>query len=126
MYSVSTWLTSNPPTMEMPSGRRISVPSPVASASGSAPAMAAQVVIMMGRKRSRQARVMAARASMFCSRCAVMAKSIIMMAFFFTMPTSSRMPMKAISENSMLVASSASNAPTPAEGSVEMMVSGWK
>ncbi len=41
--------------MAIPNGRRISVPSPVATASGSAPAMAAQVVIMMGLKRSRQA-----------------------------------------------------------------------
>ena len=45
----------SPPTMEMPSGRRISAPSPLPSASGSAPSMAAIVVIMIGRKRMREA-----------------------------------------------------------------------
>ena len=41
--------------MLMPSGRRSSEPVPVPSASGSPPRSAAMVVIMMGRKRSRQA-----------------------------------------------------------------------
>ena len=55
MYSVSTWLTISPPTMAMPSGRRSSEPMPVPSASGKPPSSAAMVVIMIGRKRSRQA-----------------------------------------------------------------------
>ena len=48
-----------------------------------------------------------------------------MMAFFFTMPMSRMMPMSAISEKSMWQMSSASSAPTPAEGRVERMVIGW-
>ncbi len=55
VYSVSIWLTIRPPTMAMPSGRRSSEPVPVPNASGKAPSMAAMVVIMIGRKRSRQA-----------------------------------------------------------------------
>ena len=47
--------------MVMPSGWRISTPAPVASISGSAPKMAAMVVIMMGRKRVRQAWKIASR-----------------------------------------------------------------
>ena len=41
--------------MVMPSGRRSSEPVPVPRASGTPPSSAAMVVIMMGRKRSRQA-----------------------------------------------------------------------
>ena len=47
-----------------------------------------------------------------------------MMAFFFTMPISSTMPMMEITFRSILNSISASMAPTLAEGSVEMMVSG--
>ena len=53
--SVSIWLRIRPPTMVMPSGRRSSEPVPVPSASGRPPSSAAMVVIMIGRKRSRQA-----------------------------------------------------------------------
>ena len=41
--------------MVMPSGRRSSDPVPEPRASGTPPSSAAMVVIMMGRKRSRQA-----------------------------------------------------------------------
>ena len=58
------------------------------------------------------------------SRSALSAKSIIMMAFFFTMPMSRMTPITAISENSVFSRISASTAPTPAEGSVERMVIG--
>ena len=110
--------------MAIPNGRRISVPSPVAMASGNAPAMAAQVVIMMGLKRSRQACSIARSGSIPRVRSASSAKSTIMMAFFLTMPINSRMPRNAIRLNSVPVAISASNAPRPAEGRVESMVSG--
>ena len=53
--SVSIWLKIRPPIIVMPSGRRSSDPVPVPSASGTPPNRAAMVVIMMGRKRSRQA-----------------------------------------------------------------------
>ena len=67
---------------------------------GKAPIMAASVVIMIGRKRSTQASRMAAAGAMPRVRCASSAKSIIMIAFFLTMPMSSRMPMVAISVRS--------------------------
>ena len=54
-----------------------------------------------------------------------MAKSIMMMAFFFTTPTSRITPIKAIRLKSVLKIRSASTAPTPADGKVERMVSGW-
>ena len=63
VYSVSSWLTSRPPTMVIPRGCRNSEPSPVPKASGSAPNRAAIVVIMIGRKRNRQACVIASRVS---------------------------------------------------------------
>ncbi len=61
---------------------------------GMAPASAANVVIMIGRKRTRQASTMACSALKVlpCSRSFAMAKSIIMMAFFFTMPMSRMTP----------------------------------
>ena len=52
---VNTWLTIKPPTIVMPSGRRNSLPVPLPRASGTPPSSAAIVVIMIGRKRSRQA-----------------------------------------------------------------------
>jgi len=53
-----------------------------------------------------------------------MAKSIIMMAFFLTMPIRRITPISAMIENSLLNSISASSAPTPAEGSVERIVTG--
>ena len=54
-----------------------------------------------------------------------MAKSIIMMAFFITMPIKSTMAMRAMMLNSVRQTMSASSAPTPADGRVERMVMGW-
>ena len=54
-----------------------------------------------------------------------MAKSIIMMAFFFTMPMRRMMPMSAMMLKSVPKIISATSAPTPADGSVERMVMGW-
>ena len=82
-----------PPTMVIPSGRRSSDPVPVPSASGKAPKSAAIVVIRIGRKRSMHASKIASRRVILPSRSASRAKSIIMIAFFFTMPISSTMPM---------------------------------
>ncbi len=96
----------------------------MATANGSAPAMAAQVVIMMGLKRSEQACAMACKGSIPKVRSACSAKSTIMMAFFLTIPISKRIPRVAIKLNSVPVAIKASRAPSPAEGSVESMVSG--
>ena len=57
-------------------------------------------------------------------RSASSAKSMIRMAFFLTMPISRNTPISAMIENSMRNSSSASTAPTPAEGSVVSTVIG--
>jgi hypothetical protein len=116
MYSVMACENTSPPTTARPSGWRSSAPAPRPSAIGSAPISAASVVIMMGRKRSMQASRMACCGVMPCCRCASSAKSIIMMAFFFTMPISSRMPMVAISVRSMPKSISVASAPTAGRG----------
>jgi hypothetical protein len=56
------------------------------------PARAAKVVIMIGRKRTRQASTMALSGEVSPCCLGGEAKSIIMMAFFFTMPMSMMMP----------------------------------
>ena len=61
---------------------------------GSVPKSAAIVVIMMGRKRTRQASRIASF-GVFPARSASTAKSTIMMPFFFTRPTSMMIPTKA-------------------------------
>ena len=48
-----------------------------------------------------------------------------MMAFFLTMPISRMMPISAMTLSSVWQSSSASSAPTPADGSVERIVIGW-
>ena len=52
---VNSWLKISPPTIVTPSGWRSSEPVPVPSINGSAANSAAIVVIMIGRKRNRQA-----------------------------------------------------------------------
>ena len=54
-----------------------------------------------------------------------MAKSTIMMPFFLTMPISRMMPISAITLKSNPKSISISKAPTPADGSVDRIVSGW-
>ena len=123
--SVSIWLNTRPPTIAIPSGRRSSEPVPVPSASGNPPNNAAIVVIVIGRKRRRQARKMASSGGTPCVRSTSSAKSIIRMAFFFTMPMSRMMPISAITVRSVRLTMSASRAPTPADGIVERIVIGW-
>ena len=67
---------------------------------------------------------MASRVDLPSSRSACSAKSIIMMAFFFTMPMSRMMPMIEMMLRSMWKSMRASMAPALAENTVEMMVSG--
>ena len=57
-------------------------------------------------------------------RSASSAKSIIMMAFFLTMPISKMMPIRAMMLNSVRHRSKAKIAPTPADGNVERIVTG--
>ena len=86
--------------MAKPSGRRSSEPTPDPSISGSAPRIAAIVVIRIGRKRSRHACRIASTGGRPSTRSASRAKSIIMIAFFFTMPISRMMPMIAMTSSS--------------------------
>ena len=58
-------------------------------------------------------------------RWASRAKSIIMMAFFSTMPMSRMMPIRAMTEKSVPKIISDNRAPIAAEGRVERMVTGW-
>ncbi|EXI70592.1 MAG: hypothetical protein AW07_03922 [Candidatus Accumulibacter sp. SK-11] len=58
-------------------------------------------------------------------RWASSAKSIIMMAFFLTMPISMRMPIMAMMDTSMSNSQSMTSAPAAAEGRPARMVSGW-
>ena len=109
----------------MPSGWRSEAPWPMPMASGTAPSTAAAVVIMMGRSRTKAASWMASRGSFPSSRCRCSATSIIMMAFFLTMPINRMMPIIAITEKGVANSSSASVAPIPADGSVDRMVRGW-
>jgi hypothetical protein len=122
---VSIWLTISPPKIARPSGRRSSAPSPQPSISGTAANNAASVVIRIGRKRSSAAWWIASRADFPSWRCASIAKSIIMIAFFLTMPINRMMPMMPTTPRLCPVIIRASSAPTPAEGSVDRMVSGW-
>ena len=86
--------------------------------------MATIVVIMIGRKRTMDASRAASRGLMPCSRSATSAKSIIMIAFFLTMPISRISAIIEITLSSVPVTNSATSAPTPAAGSVERMVTG--
>ena len=61
---------------------------------GRVPISAAMVVIMIGRNRTSDASWMASRGD-FPARCASIAKSTIMIPFFFTRPTSMMIPTNA-------------------------------
>ena len=84
----------------------------------------ASVVIKIGLKRSRQASRTAAYGERPRERSASSAKSMMRMAFFFTMPINKNRPISAMIDSSILKMSSASTAPTPAEGSVDSTVIG--
>ena len=58
-------------------------------------------------------------------RSASRAKSIIMIAFFLTMPISKIMPMIETMLRSCPLTISRNKAPTPADGKVVRMVTGW-
>ena len=91
---------------------------------GRAPSIAASVVIRIGRKRSNEASKIASSGDRPCTRSASSAKSTIMIAFFLTMPMSRTIPMMPITSRSSPAIISASNAPMPADGSVERIVTG--
>ena len=80
---------------------------------------------MIGRKRSRQASWIASSGLLPSWRSASSAKSIIMIAFFFTIPINRISPMMAITLRSYPSTISMISAPTPAGGSADRMVIGW-
>jgi hypothetical protein len=63
------------------------------------PSTAAKVVIMIGRNRTRQASKIASSELRFCLRLAWRAKSVIIIAFFFTIPSNRMTPMIAVMSN---------------------------
>ena len=95
------------PTIVMPSGRRNSLPVPVPSASGK-PAQQRRHRRHHDRPEPQQARFVdrLLRRSCRSSRSATSAKSIIMIAFFFTIPIRRIMPIIAMMLNSTLNSSS--------------------
>ncbi len=82
------------------------------------------VVIMIGRKRCMQPSKIASSGDLPSFRSASSAKSIIMMAFFLTIPISKTMPTNEYRLRSCLKISSVSNAPKPAAGRPERIVMG--
>ena len=68
---------------------------------------------------------MASAEGVWSLRCASTAKSIIMIAFFLTMPISMMMPTKAYMFSSIPKAISVTSAPRPAVGRPDRIVSGW-
>ena len=85
---------------------------------------AAMVVIMIGRKRRMTPGIDGVGAYLPSMRWASMAKSIIMIAFFFTTPNSMMSPTNAYRSRSLWKIFSVSSAPKTAEGNPERMVMG--
>ena len=84
-----------PPTMQRPRETLVwATPPPMPSAMGTAPIMAAMVVMMMGRNRMRAASMMASSALLPSFSTALLAKSIMMIPFFSTMPMRRMSPTK--------------------------------
>ncbi|MCY1370360.1 hypothetical protein D9M69_574490 [compost metagenome] len=80
--------------------------------------------MMIGRNRVMQALKIASSGDIPPLRCASRAKSIIRMPFFLTIPISNTSPISAMMEKSWPQIHSMITAPRPAEGKVEMIVSG--
>ena len=81
--------------------------------------------MVIGRKRTSAASRMASGGDRPRSRSATRAKSTIRIAFFLTMPISISTAITDIRVSWVWVTSMARNAPMPAAGRVERMVSGW-
>ncbi len=123
--SVSNCETISPPTMLMPSGLRSSAPTPPPSASGKPPSSAAIVVIMIGRKRSRQAWKIASSAVLPSAALGLQGKvdhhdGVLLHNANQQNDADERDYAELLARDQQ-----ASNAPTPAEGSVEIIVMGW-
>ena len=88
------------------------------------PRRAAIVVIIIGRKRLSEASKIACSGRNPCVRSASKAKSIMMIAFFLTIPIRRMIAITATSDRSLPVIISAIKAPIPAEGKVDRIVIG--
>lgn len=88
------------------------------------PRRAAIVVIIIGRKRLSEASKIACSGRSPRVRSASKAKSIMMIAFFLTIPMRRMIAITAISDRSFPVIISAIKAPIPAEGRVDRIVIG--
>ncbi len=106
-----------------PSGARKSAPSPTPSATGIIPAISANVVIRIGRRRTRPASMIAARRGIPCS-CPHFAKSISRIAFLATMPIRRITPIIDIMFSVSFVMMSASTTPMSDSGSEMRMATG--
>jgi len=123
VYSVRSWLITSPPTMVIPR---------VAAAPSRRRRQYQRQRTKQRRQGSHHNRAKTQQTGLENSflrrqlpcRWASSAKSTIIMAFFFTMPINSMIPIRAIRLNGALNSSSANSAPTPAEGRVERIVSG--
>ena len=80
---------------------------------------------MIGRNRKRAASMIDCLGVNPRVRSASSAKSIIMIAFFLTMPINNMMPINATNDKSWPVTFRAMAAPMPAEGNVVRIVNGW-
>ena len=101
VYSVSTWLTIRPPTIVMPSGRRSSDPVPGPERQRDAAEQRGHGGHHDGTEAQQARLVDRFVRRLALSRSASSAKSIIMMAFFFTMPISRMMPISEITLKSL-------------------------
>ena len=110
--------------MVIPRGCRRDAPCPNPIASGRAPSIAAKVVIIIGRNRKIAALKMASLGSRCSPRSNCNAKSIIRIAFFFTMPINRITPIKAIMVSGIFNTNKKRRAPIPAEGMVDRIVIG--
>ena len=110
--------------MAMPSGRRSSEPGPVAIASGTAPSSAASVVIRIGRKRSRAGLVDGPLRREAALALGLEREVDQHDAVLLDDADQQDDADEGDHDSSMPASRSASSAPRPADGSVEMMVSG--
>ena len=123
MYIVSRVDTSIPPTTAVPMAIRWLQPSPVANANGSNPNMVEALVIRIGRRRCREASLMACILSSPTS-CFWLANSTIRIPFFATSPINMIIPIWLKMFMVMLLKYMKIKAPAMASGTVSMIING--
>ncbi len=121
--SVKTVAVERPPITAMASGRSISAPCPMPSASGKSPPIAASVVMTIGRKRVLPATT-SASSTLAPSARRRFATSMSKMPFFTTTPTKSNRPMNDETLMCVPVTNSPSATPISASGMAVRITSG--